>query len=316
MWPLIVLLLCAIPSTNLAASRPRVVTTVMPLTDMVKQVASETIQLYGLIPPGVNSHTFQPTPSDVKRLAEADLVILNGLQLEVPTDKLVRRIGKPDVIILKLGDQTLRRSKWVFDFSFPAQLGNPNPHLWLNVAYAMTYITLIRDQLGQLDPINQPHYHRNAARYLNQLRQLDHCIENAVKTIPLQHRKLLTYHDAWPYFARRYGLTVLGAVQPANFFEPSPRDVAQLIEQLRQEKVPAIFGSAVFSSKILAKIAAETGVRYVNALRDDMLPGVQGEKRHSYTGMMIDNVATIVDALGGNPQSLTACLSTPVSQVR
>jgi ABC-type Zn uptake system ZnuABC Zn-binding protein ZnuA len=176
-------------------------------------------------------------------------------------------------MILKLGEQTLKRSEWVFDFSFPAQLGHPNPHLWLNVAYAMTYTSLIRDQLSKLDPANHLRYHRNATRYLSRLRQLDHCISNAIKTIPLHHRKLLTYHDAWPYFARRYGLTV-------------------------------------------AKIAAETGVRYVNALRDDMLPGVQGEKRHSYAGMMIDNVTTIVEALGGNPQSLTACLSTPVSQVR
>lgn len=316
MWSLVVLIFCYLPPGDLAASRLRVVTTIMPLTDMVKQIAADEIHLFGLIPPGVNSHTFQPTPGDVRQLSEADLVILNGLQLEIPTENLVRRIGKANVMVLKLGDQTLQRSEWVFDFSFPLHLGHPNPHLWLNVAYAMTYTTLIRDQLSQLDPPNRMHYDHNADTYLNQLRTVDHCIAEGIKTIPLHHRKLLTYHDAWPYFARRYGLTILGALQPANFFEPSPREVARLIDQLRQEKVPAIFGSALFSSKILTKIAAETGVRYVNTLRDDMLPGVQGEQRHSYAGMMIDNVTTIVEALGGSPQLFTACVSPPVSQVR
>ncbi|MCZ6875332.1 MAG: metal ABC transporter substrate-binding protein [bacterium] len=303
-----------IPSDSHPASRLRVVTTVMPLTDMVQQIAGDAIQLHGLIPAGANAHTFQPTPRHARYLAEADLVVLNGLQLDIPTEQLVNSIGKPNVTILKLGDQTIKRSDWVFDFSFPARQEHPNPHLWLNVAYSMTYITLIRDQLSRLDAANQQLYHRNAKRYLKQLKQLDACMTDAIRTIPLHHRKLLTYHDAWPYFARRYGLTVLGAVQPANFFEPAPREVAHLIEQLRQEEVPAIFGSAVFASKILAKIAAETGVRYVNTLRDDVLPGVQGEKRHSYAGMMIENVTTIVEALGGDPQSFTTCVSTTVWQ--
>jgi ABC-type Zn uptake system ZnuABC Zn-binding protein ZnuA len=303
-----------ITSDSHSASRLRVVTTVMPLTDMVQQITGDAIQLHGLVPAGTNAHTFQPTPRDARYLAEADLVILNGLQLEIPTEQLVRGIAKPDVTLLKLGDQTIERSDWVFDFSFPVRQGHPNPHLWLNVAYSMTYVTLIRDQLSRLDAANHQLYHRNAARYLNQLKQLDACITDAIRTIPLHQRKLLTYHDAWPYFARRYGLTVLGAAQPTNFFEPSPREVALLIEQLRQERVAAIFGSAVFASKILAKIAAETGIRYINTLRDDTLPGAQGEKRHSYTGMMIENVTTIVEALGGDPQSFITCVSTALLQ--
>lgn len=303
-----------IPSDSHPASRLRVVTTVMPLTDMVQQIAGDVIELYGLVPAGTNAHTFQPTPRDARYLAEADLVILNGLQLEIPTEQLISGIGKPDTTILKLGDQTIKRSDWVFDFSFPVRQGRPNPHLWLNVAYSMTYITLIRDQLSRLDAANQRLYHRNATLYLKQLKQLDACMTDAIRTIPLHHRKLLTYHDAWPYFARRYGLTVLGAIQPTNFFEPSPREVALLIDQLRQEKVPAIFGSAVFPNKILQKIAAETGIRYVDTLRDDVLPGAPGEKRHSYAGMMIENVKTIVEALGGDLQSFTTCAATALLQ--
>jgi ABC-type Zn uptake system ZnuABC Zn-binding protein ZnuA len=246
----------------------------------------------------------------VQYLASADLVVLNGLHLEVPLEKLTHSSGKPGVTILKLGEHTISRAEWVFDFSFPAAQGHPNPHLWLNVAYAMTYVTLIRDQLSALDPGNAAAYQHHAARFLEQLRQLDQCIAAALATVPSRQRKLLTYHDSWPYFARRYGMTVLGAIQPANFSEPSPREVARIIDQIRQERIPALFGSEVFPSKVLQKIAAETGVRYVTTLRDDALPGSPGESRHSYIGMMLDNVTTMVEALEGRPEALAPCTTT------
>ena len=313
---LLLLVLWPVPSPSMAGAPLRVVTTVAPLTDLVKQVGGEVLYLHGLVPEGVNSHTFQPTPRDVQYLAEADLVILNGLHLEVPTEKLLRSSGKAGVTIVKLGDNTISRAEWVFDFSFPKAQGHPNPHLWLNVAHAMTYTTLIRDQLSTLEPHNQAVYHQNATHLLNRLTQLDQCIATAIATIPSQQRKLLTYHDSWPYFAQRYGMTILGAVQPANFSEPSPREVARIIDQLRREKVPAIFGSEVFPSKVLEKIAAETGVRYVTTLRDDVLPGTPGDVKHSYIGMMLENVTTMVEALGGNPHELAPCTTILLSEAK
>jgi ABC-type Zn uptake system ZnuABC Zn-binding protein ZnuA len=288
----------------------RVVTTVAPITDLVTQVGGTAIQVYGLVPAGVNAHTFQPTPQAVQYLAEADLVILNGLYLEEPTEKLLRSSGKPGVPVLKLGERTITRSEWVFDFSFPKAQGHPNPHLWLNVAYAMQYTTLIREQLSTLDPPHTALYHTNAERYQARLQRLDQCITQAIATIPPPHRTLLTYHDSWPYFARRYGLSVLGAIQPANFFEPSPRELARMVEQIRRQKVPAIFGSEVFPSKVLEKIASETGVRYITALRDDAFPGKPGDPEHSYIGMMLDNVHTMVQGLGGTPEILQPCTTT------
>lgn len=296
---------------GVAAALLRVVTTVAPLTDLVRQVGGEALHVHGLVPAGVNSHTFQPAPGDVQYLAQADLVVLNGLDLEVPIEKLVRSSGKPGVTVLKLGDRTVSQAEWVFDFSFPKAQGRPNPHLWLNVDYAMHYVTLIRDQVRALDRSNDAVYHRNTADYLSQLVHLDHCIAWVMDTLAPQQRKLLTYHDSWPYFARRYGLTVVGAIQPANFSEPAPREVARLIDQLRREKVPAVFGSEVFPSTVLRKIAAEAGVRYVTTLHDDVLPGNPGEDGHSYIGMMRHNVTTMLAALGGTPAAFTACLQTP-----
>jgi ABC-type Zn uptake system ZnuABC Zn-binding protein ZnuA len=278
---------------------------------MVKQVGGEALQVHGLVPAGVNSHTFQPAPGDVQYLARADLVVLNGLHLEVPIEKLVRSSGKAGVVVLKLGDKTISQAEWVFDFSFPRAQGHPNPHLWLNVDYAMRYVALIRDQVSALDRDHTDLYHRHAADYLTRLAHLDHCIAAAMQTLAPQQRKLLTYHDSWPYFARRYGMTVVGAIQPASFAEPAPREVARLIDQLRREKVPAVFGSEVFPSKILQKIATEAGVRYVTALRDDVLPGTPGEAEHSYIGMMRHNVTTMLEALGGTPAALHTCLQEP-----
>jgi ABC-type Zn uptake system ZnuABC Zn-binding protein ZnuA len=293
-----------------AAAPLRVVTTVAPLTDMAKQVGGEAIALHGLVPEGVNSHTFHPTPGDVRYLAEADVVILNGLYLEIPIEKLARSSGKPTVTILKLGDNTISRDDWVFDASFPEAHGHPNPHLWLNVAHAIRYVTLIRDQFMHLDPTQAATYAKNTERYVHRLTRLDQCITAAVATIPAARRKLLTYHDSWPYFARRYGMTVLGAVQPANFSEPSAREVARLIDQVRQTQVPAVFGSEVFPSRVLEKIAAETGVQYVDALRDDDLPGALGDAQHSYMGMMLGNVTTMLQVLGGDATPFETCTTT------
>jgi ABC-type Zn uptake system ZnuABC Zn-binding protein ZnuA len=294
-------------SVGLASAAPHVITTIAPITDMIDQVGGKVIHVHGLIPAGVNAHTFQPTPHDVRLLSEADAVILNGLALEIPIEKIVRRVGKPDVRILKLGDKTLDQDAWIFDRSFPKAHGHPNPHLWLNVVHAMTYTELIRDQLSALAPNHRQVFQHQARRYHAHLERLDQCLATAISTIQNEHRKLLTYHDSWPYFARRYGMTVIGAVQPASFMEPSPREIARVIDQIRRDKVPAIFGSAVFPSPVLAKITAETGVRYVDALRDDTLPGPPGTAEHSYIGLMLTNVHAIVAALGGDPTPLKPC---------
>jgi ABC-type Zn uptake system ZnuABC Zn-binding protein ZnuA len=301
------LVLWGVVAPRSIAAPLRVVTTVAPLTDMVQQVGHGVIHLHGLVPEGVNSHTFQPAPGDVKYLAEADVIIMNGLHLEVPIEKLAPSSGKPGSVIVKLGDQTIQRNEWLFDNSFPAAAGYPNPHLWLNVAYAMTYVALIQQHLSTLDRPNQAVYTQNAERYQVHLRQLDRCIATAMTTIPPAQRQLLTYHDSWPYFARRYGMTVVGAIQPASFSEPSPRDVARIIDQIRATKLPAIFGSEVFPSPVLEKIAAETNVRYIETLRDDVLPGGAGEARHSYIGMMLVNVTTMVQALGGDTTEFLTC---------
>jgi len=131
-------------------------------------------------------------------------------------------------------------------------------------------------------------------------------LRDATETVAPDRRRLLTYHDAYAYVAREYGWQVLGAIQPSSFEEPTAREVADLIDQVRASDVPVIFGSEVFPSSVLEQIAAETGATYVDDLRDDDLPGQPGEGDHSWLGLMRSNFVTIIDALGGDASSLAA----------
>jgi ABC-type Zn uptake system ZnuABC Zn-binding protein ZnuA len=280
---------------------------------MVENIGGDKIRLTGIIPEGINSHTFEPIPSDVKILAEADLLIVNGLELEEPTLKLAKANMKQGAPVLRLGDKTITEKEYIFDFSFPKSHGHPNPHLWLNPQHTLSYAALIRDELIRIDPDNKSTYEQNAAAYLKKLEALDQAVEQSVKTIPEGNRRLLTYHDSWPYFARRYGFQIIGAVQPSDFADPSPREVKRLIDQIRKEKVPAVFGSEVFPSPVLEQIAKEGKTRYIDKLRDDELPGKPGEAQHTYIGMMIENLTIMFEALGGSAEALKKVDPAPVA---
>ena len=281
-----------------------VVTTVAPLTNIVRNIGGDRIDLHGIVPEGSDSHTFEPAPSDAKLLSEADLILVNGLHLETPTEELAEKNKRPEAVLYHLGDNTISETDWVFDFSFPKEGGDPNPHLWMNVAYARRYAELTRDQLIRLDEANKRYYEGNFTRYTALLSQLDGAIMKAIKTIPEKNRKLVTYHDSFAYFAPRYGMTVVGAIQPSDFKEPSPQDVASTIDQLKKEQVPAVFGSEVFESAVLDQIGKEAGVKFVSTLRDDDLPGSKDAPEHTYVGMMLEDVRTMTSVLGGNDDAL------------
>jgi len=283
------------------ARKLAVVTTVSPITNIVYNIGGERISLTGIVPEGVNSHTFEPAPSDAQKLAQADLILVNGLGLEEPTLKLAEANKKADTEIILLGDQTITPEQYMFDFSFPKAAGSPNPHLWPNPRYALRYAELARDALSKRDPAGASYYAQNYDAFKARIDVLDAAIKATVASIPEQNRKLLTYHDSWAYFAPVYGMTVLGAIQPADFSEPSAQEVATLITQLRQEQVPAVFGSEVFPSPVLEQIAKEAGVQFVDELRDDDLPGAPGEATHSYIGLMTNNLKVMARALGGDP---------------
>jgi len=270
------------------------------------------VTLHGLIPEGTNSHTYEPSPSTVALLVDADLIIANGLFLEIPTLQLAEANKKDDAIILRLGNEVLTQTEWTWDESFPESGGHPNPHLWTDPTMGILYAEVIAKKLSALDPDNSPYYKKNLEALTVRLNDLDARIKVAVDTLPPEARKLLTYHDSFPTFAPRYGFETLGAIQPSDFTEPSAREVATLIDQIKEHNVPAIFGSEVFPSSILSQIAKESGATFVDKLRDDDLPGDPGDPVHTYHGLIHYNVIIMIPALGGDASSLRDFDTTPV----
>ena len=238
---------------------------------------------------------------------------MNGLGLEEPTRELAEA-NAADAVLCEIGTAILPLEEWIFDFSFPEEGGKPNPHLWTNPPMVRDYMSLVLEVLVAADPGNAAEYRANHDALAADVDALDAAMVDATATVPAPQRKLLTYHDAYAYFAVHYGWQVIGAIQPQSFEEPSPADIAALIEQVRNETVPAVFGSEVFPSPVLEQIGREAGVRYVDVLRDDDLPGAPGDEDHSWWGLMRFNYVTIVSALGGDPavlERLVPTVSTP-----
>lgn len=282
-----------------------VATTVAPITSIVANISTGSgIEVIGIVPEGTNSHTYEPPPGVAATLESADIVFINGLALEEPTKELASANLRPGAVICELGTAILPEDEWIFDFSFPEEGGKPNPHLWTNPPMVIEYARLIADSLSAADPENAALYEENYAAFEVKVEELDAAVEAATATIDAPKRQLLTYHDAYAYFARRYDWTVIGAIQPSSFEEPTPKEVADLIDQVRATGVPAVFGSEVFPSSVLEQIGDETGVRYIDVLRDDDLIGSPGDAEHSWLALMRFNFVTMVEALGGDASAL------------
>lgn len=292
----------------------RVVTTVAPITSIVATIAGGTgTVVTGVVPEGTNSHTYEPAPGVAATIEDADVVFLNGLALEEPTKRLALANLGGAAELCELGTTVLPEDEYRYDFSFPREGGKPNPHLWTNPPMALAYAALVRDVLTARSPADAATFDANFAAFTDQVRAFDAALRAATATVPADRRLLLTYHDAFAYFADEYGWTVVGAVQPSSFAEPTPREVADLIDQIEARGVTAVFGSEVFPSPVLEQIAVESGAAYVDDLRDDDLPGTPGDPDHSWIALMQFDFVTIIEALGGDAGSLRTLDVAPVA---
>ena len=289
-----------------AGRKLQVDTTVAPITSIVANVAGDRADVHGVIPEGTDSHTYEPKPSVAKLFSSADVVFVNGLSLEDPTKDLARRNIPGQGQVIELGSITLRPDQYIYDFSFPRDGGKPNPHLWTDPPMARCYAVIVASVLAKADPPNAGYYLANAQRFEAKVDDLDRRFQAASDAMAPQNRELLTYHDAYAYFAAHYRWRIIGAIQVSSFEDPTPKEVAALISQIKQQKVPAIFGSEVFPSPVLAQIGKEAGVKYVDKLRDDDLPGGPGDPDHSYLGLMKADFVTMVTNLRGDPAGLAA----------
>jgi len=263
-----------------------VVTTLTVLADLIEQVGGDKVRVKALVPPGGEVHTYQPTPDDIKSVAQAKIVFYNGAHLEDWINETIRSAGKLNlpIVVLSEGLSLIKESG-----------DEPNPHLWLDVRNTKAYVEKIRDALSRVDSANAGYYADRAKSYLVQLDELDKWIQAEVDTIPKARRKLVTFHDAFPYFAKRYGFSLHGVLVASPGKEPSARELTALARRIKQEQVPAVFAEAQFNPKAMEVLASDTGVRVITNLYNDTLS--TGPEANSYVAMMKHDVTQIVSAL-------------------
>ncbi|MEO8107852.1 MAG: metal ABC transporter substrate-binding protein [Actinomycetes bacterium] len=313
--PLATLLALSACSTtdDSASGELKVATTVAPITSIASNIGGDRVAIEGIVPEGTNSHTFEPAPQVAELLSTADVILINGLQLEEPTKDLAESNMKDSAVLVELGDEVLPPEDYIFDFSFPEEDGKPNPHLWTDPTYAIAYAEVVADTFSEQDPDNAAYYAKNLDAFTANANDLADALRADQASVPDGNLKLVTYHDAYAYFADTYGWDVVGAVQPKNFEDPTPVEVARIIDQVNAEGVSTIFGSEVFPSAVLEEVGRATGARYEDTLRDDDLPGDPGDDDHSWLGLMRYNYETMIEGLGGTVKQLPSVDTTDVS---
>jgi len=282
----------------------RVVATTTVLADLVEQVGGDRVSVTSLVPKGGEVHTFDPTPSDLQAVAAADLIILNGLGLDEWLAVMVTDSGATAPIV-ELGEDLEGVTYLAGDdhadeggaSEEPGHDGEAvNPHLWLDVAYAMRYVERIVDTLSEADPGHAADIGARGEAYLARLDELDATTRDRLAGIPGADRVIVSFHEAFPYFAAAYGLTIVGTIVDAPGQDPSAGEIAALVEAIRASGAKAVFGEAQFSPDLAETVASEADVTVATDLYSDSLgdPPVD-----TYEAMMRWNVDRVVDALGG-----------------
>jgi ABC-type Zn uptake system ZnuABC Zn-binding protein ZnuA len=275
-------------------ARPVVVATSSITADIVGRIAGEAVELVTLVPNAVDTHTYEPRASELRALDAAELVFVPDADLNPGITQVVTiTAGKENVI--DLNASALDDADYVY--RDPQARQGRNVHTWTDPLLTRKWIPVVVSALGSLLPGQATEFAEAGAALEEVLDALDRDITEEASAIEPEARKLVVYHDAWEYFGRRYGFTVVGALQAVDFSEPSAAEVAAMAEQIKRENVPAFFGSEVFPSDVMEALEAESGARYVPDLADDRLPGALGDDQHNYVSLMRANLAAIVGNL-------------------
>ncbi len=285
-FQLIVLALLAVAPPAHAADRLNVVASFSILVDFVRNVGGDNVDVTTLVGPDGDAHVYVPSPADAKRIVAARLVFVNGLGLEGWLPRLVQSAGSKAKIVTAT------------DGIAPLRLGSDaDPHAWQSVGNAKIYVANIRDALAAADPAGAGQYRANAEAYLAKLDALDREVRDAVAKIPPGRRKVISTHNAFGYFAAAYGIEFIAPLGVSTESEPSARDIAKIITQIRQAKIPAVFLENVSDPRLIQRISAETGAKVGGTLYSDGLTGEKGDAP-TYIDMVRHNIKALTRALG------------------
>ena len=281
-------LVVATTSRAWAADKLKVVTTFTILEDMVRNVGREHVALTTLVGPNADAHVYEPTPADARALAQADLVVVNGLGFEGWIDRLVKVSGyKGPVVVASEGIAALT-----------GEGGQPDPHAWQDLANGRLDVANIARALAAADPAHADDYRRRAEAYDRELAALDRDIRDRLGAFPADRRKVITSHDAFQYFGRAYGIDFRAPVGLSTESEPSAGEVAALIRQMREESIHALFVENVTDPRLVEQLAREAGAVVGGRLYSDSLSGPTGPAP-TYLDMFRHNVAEIAKAVSG-----------------
>jgi len=282
------LLMTAAPAP--AQDKLKVLATFSILGDFVKNVGGDRIEVATLVGPNSDAHVYAPAPADAKKVADAKVVIVNGLGYEGWMSRLVKASGSKAPVVVA--------SKGVKERKAPGGHGHggADPHAWQSVANAKVYVANIRDALIAADPAGKAAYEANAAAYLGKLDALDADVKAAVAAIPADRRKIISTHDAFGYFQQAYGVEFIAPQGVSTEAEPSARDVARIITQVKKQKIPAVFLENIADPRLMERIAHESGARIGGKLYSDALTDEKGDAP-TYLDMMRHNIKQISTAL-------------------
>jgi len=276
-----------------SADKLKAVASFSILGDMVRQVGGDRVEVVTLVPPDSDAHVFSPTPADAKMLAGAQLFFVNGLGFEGWMERLEKSSGfKGTVVVASTGVKP--RSMVEEEGDKPETI--TDPHAWQDLANGKLYIANIRDGLIAADPEGKAVYEANAAKYLDAIAREDTVVRAALAGLPEARRKIITSHDAFGYFGAAYGLEIIAPEGVSTESEASAQDVAKIIRQIKEEKIPAVFLENVTDHRLLDQIAKETGAKIGGTLYSDALSGPDGSAA-TYLGMFRHNVGTLTAAL-------------------
>jgi zinc/manganese transport system substrate-binding protein len=279
----LVFLTSAVPAP--AQDRVGVVTSFSILGDFVKNVGGERASVTTLVGPDGDVHVYTPAPADAKKVADAKLLVINGLGLEGWLPRLLQASGsKAPIIVATQGVA-------------PLKIGSDaDPHAWQSVANAKIYVANIRDALAAADPADAAIFRANAERYLALLDTLDGEVREAVAQIPQARRKVISTHDAFGYFAAAYGIEFIAPLGVSTESEASARDIAGIITQIKTLRIPAVFLENISDPRLMRRIATETGTRIGGTLYSDSLTGEKGDAP-TYIDMVRHNIKALTSAL-------------------
>jgi zinc/manganese transport system substrate-binding protein len=288
------LMVTAAHAQDAGQDKLKAVATTSIIADLVRNVGGDRVAVATLVGPDGDAHVYSPTPGDARTLASAAVVFVNGLGLEGWMTRLIKASGtKASAIVVSTGIAPRR----MLDEDHP---GRPaiDPHAWQSVANAKIYVANIRDGLSAVDPAGKAIYDANAAAYLGQLDELVSEVRTAIGSISADRRKIITTHDAFGYFGDAYGMKFVAPQGGATDAEPSAKDVAAIIAQIRQQKIPAVFLENITDPRLIQEIARETGARIGGTLYSDAL-SAPGGPAGTYIEMMRHNLREFTRALTG-----------------